>query len=131
MGVDDDDGVAVPARRLLPHLVDNDVMHEGGLAHAGAGDVEVVAVEQVVGEAYLAGLARRRVPHERSPFTPPGDGRSTRAPDRSTRGVSSLAPGGCQRAAASRTPRTLRLPRSPGPAGCSDGTGETGRILPT
>ena len=53
VGVDDDDGVRVPARRLLPHLVGDKVVHEGGLAHPGAGDVEVVTPEQVVGEADL------------------------------------------------------------------------------
>ena len=35
-------GGPVPALGLLPHLVDDDVVHQGGLAHAGAGDVEVV-----------------------------------------------------------------------------------------
>ena len=53
VGIDDDDGVSVPARRLLRHLVRDDVVHEGGLAHAGAGDVEVVTAEQVFGEADL------------------------------------------------------------------------------
>ena len=38
---------------LLPHLVDDDVLHQGGLAHAGAGHVEVVPSEQVVGEVNL------------------------------------------------------------------------------
>ena len=45
VGVHDDDGVAVPARRLLPKLVADDVVHQGGLAHAGAGHVEVVAAQ--------------------------------------------------------------------------------------
>ena len=53
VGVYDDDGVRVPARRLLPHLVRDEVVHQGGLAHAGACDVEVVAPEQVLGEADL------------------------------------------------------------------------------
>ncbi len=66
VGVDDDDGVVVPALGLLPHLVDDEVVHEGGLAHAGAGDVEVVAAEQVFGEADGPGLARRGVSHQRA-----------------------------------------------------------------
>ena len=65
VGVDDDDGVRVPALGLLPHLVDDEVVHEGGLAHAGAGDVEVVAAQQVFGEADGPGLARRGVSHQR------------------------------------------------------------------
>ena len=55
VGIDDDDGVAVPARRLLPHLVGDDVVHQGGLAHAGAGHVEVMAAQQVFGEVDLPG----------------------------------------------------------------------------
>ncbi len=51
------------------------------------------------------------------PFTPRAEGRSAREPERSTNGVSSPSPGGCHRAATSRTPRTLRLPNSPAPAG--------------
>ena len=66
VGVDDDDGVSVPALGLLAHLVRHQVVHEGGLAHSGAGDVEVVAVEQVVGEPDGPGLARRGVSHESS-----------------------------------------------------------------
>ena len=58
VGVHDDDGVSVPALGLLPHLVGDDVVHEGGLAHAGAGDVEVVASEQVVGEVDLPWASR-------------------------------------------------------------------------
>ena len=42
-------------------------------------------------------------------------GSSTFAPLRATSGVSSCAPGGCQRLATSRTPSTLRLPNRPGP----------------
>ena len=53
VGVYDDDGVRVPALGLLPQLVRDKMVHEGGLAHAGAGDVEVVAPEQVFGEADL------------------------------------------------------------------------------
>ncbi len=55
MGVDDDDGVSVPARSLLLELVADDVLHECGLAHAGAGDVEVVSSQQVGGEVNLPG----------------------------------------------------------------------------
>ena len=53
VGVYDDDGVRVPARRLLLQLVRDEVVHEGGLAHPGAGDVEVVTPQQVVGESDL------------------------------------------------------------------------------
>ena len=64
------------------------------------------------------------------PRTPLAEGISTLAPDRSTRGVSSPAPGGCHRAAASRRPRTLRLPNSPGPVGCIvEGSCTMGRTL--
>ena len=56
-GIDDDDDVSVPPLGLLPHLVDDDVVHQGGLAHAGAGDVEVVPPEEVVGEVDLPGRA--------------------------------------------------------------------------
>ena len=66
VGIDDDDGVSVPALGLLTHLVRHQVVHESGLAHAGAGDVEVVAVEQVVGEPDGPGLARRGVSHQSS-----------------------------------------------------------------
>ena len=64
MGVDDDDGVAVATGRLLPQLVGDDVVHEGGLAHARAGDVEVVAAEEIAGEADGLGPARGRLAHE-------------------------------------------------------------------
>ena len=57
VGIDHDDGVPVPALGLLPHLVGDDVVHEGGLAHAGAGHVEVVPPEEVVGEVDLPGRA--------------------------------------------------------------------------
>ena len=53
VGVDDDDGVRVPALGLLPQLVRDEVVHQGGLAHAGAGDIEVMTPEQVFGEADL------------------------------------------------------------------------------
>ena len=70
-------------------------------------------------------------PTSAPPLTPLADGVSPLAPERSTRGVSSPAPGGCHRAAASRTPRTLRLPNRPGPAGCRfDGSGTAGFHLP-
>ena len=77
VGIDDDDGVAVPARRLLIHLVSHEVVHEGGLAHAGAGGVEVVASQQVVGEADLPGIARSGLSHQRAAHDAPG-GRSKR-----------------------------------------------------
>ena len=77
VGIDDDDGVGVPARRLLIHLVSHDVVHEGGLAHAGAGGVEVVASQQVVGEADLPGIARSGLSHQRAAPDAPG-GRSKR-----------------------------------------------------
>ena len=63
VGIDDDDGVAVPARRLLPELVHNEVVHKGGLAHAGAGHIEVVPPEQVVGEVNGPGPAGGGIPH--------------------------------------------------------------------
>ena len=66
VGVDDDDGVAVAPRRLLPQLVGDDVVHEGGLAHARAGHVELVTVEEVAREADGARPARRRLAHERA-----------------------------------------------------------------
>ena len=66
VGVYDDDGVGVPARRLLLQLVRDEVVHEGGLAHAGAGDVEVVAAQQVFGEADLPLRSRGRVSHQRA-----------------------------------------------------------------
>ena len=69
-----DDGVGVPPRRLLPQLVGYDVVHQGGLAHAGAGHVEVVAAQQVLGKAYLPGPSRRGVAHRRAALHPPGRG---------------------------------------------------------
>ena len=51
VGIDHHDGVAVPALRLLHHLVGYYVVHQGGLAHAGAGHVEVVTPEQVFGKS--------------------------------------------------------------------------------
>ena len=61
VGIDDDYGVPVPALGLLPHLVDDDVVHQGGLAHGGAGDVGVVPAQQVIGEVDLPGRAGRGV----------------------------------------------------------------------
>ena len=63
VGVDDYNGVVVPPRCLLPHLVQDDVLHQRGFAHAGAGHVEVVAARGVIGEVDLAGAASHRVPH--------------------------------------------------------------------
>ena len=53
VGVYDHNGVRVSAFGLLPQLVCDEVVHQGGLAHAGAGHVEVVAAQQVLGEADL------------------------------------------------------------------------------
>ena len=50
VGVHDDDGVVVAALGLFTQLVADDVVHQGGLAHAGAGHVEVVTPEQVLGK---------------------------------------------------------------------------------
>ena len=72
VGVYDDDGVAVPALGLLLHLVGDEVMHQRGLAHAGAGHVEVVAAQQVLGEADGHGLARGGVSHQRASAYPSG-----------------------------------------------------------
>ena len=66
VGVYDHDGVRVPALGLLPQLVRDEVVHEGGLAHAGAGDVEVVTPEQVLGEADLPLGSCGGVSHQRA-----------------------------------------------------------------
>ena len=66
VGIDDHDGVRVPARRLLPHLVGDHVVHEGGFAHAGACHVEVVTAQQVFGEVDRRGPARRGVSYQRA-----------------------------------------------------------------
>ena len=60
--------MASPSRpgRLLPQLVGDDVVHEGGLAHARAGHVELVAAQDVAGEADGTRPARRRLTHERA-----------------------------------------------------------------
>ena len=74
VGVYDHDGVRVPALGLLPQLVGNEVVHEGGLAHAGAGDVEVVTPEQVFGEADLPLGSCGGVSHQRAAPDPLGRG---------------------------------------------------------
>ena len=66
VGVYDHDGVRVPALGLLPQLVRDEVVHEGGLAHAGAGDVQVVTPEQVLGEADLPLGSCGGVSHQRA-----------------------------------------------------------------
>ena len=66
VGVYDHDGVRVPALGLLPQLVCDKMVHEGGLAHAGAGDVEVVTPEQVFGEADLPLRPCGGVAHQRA-----------------------------------------------------------------
>ena len=74
VGVYDHDGVRVPALGLLPHLVRDKMVHEGGLAHAGAGDIEVVTPEQVFGEADLPLRSRGGVSHQRAAPDPLGRG---------------------------------------------------------
>ena len=63
VGIDYYDGVLVPARRLLPHLVDHHVQHQRGLAHAGAGQVEVMMARGVIGEVHRAGSPAHGVTH--------------------------------------------------------------------
>ena len=63
VGVYHHDGVRVPSLGLLLELVGDDVVHEGGLAHAGAGHVEVVTPKQVRGEVDVPWLARGGVSH--------------------------------------------------------------------
>ena len=70
-------------------------------------------------------------PTSAPPLTLRAEGDSALEPERSTRGVSSRSPGGCHRAAASLTPRTLRLPSSPGPAGWKFMMGTRGMTLLT
>ena len=77
VGVDDDDGVRVPALGLLPQLVGDEVVHERGLAHARPRDIEVMTPEQIVGEADLPLRARGGVPHQRAAPDPLG-GRAER-----------------------------------------------------
>ena len=74
MGVDDNDGVAVAARGLLPQLVGDEVAHEGRLAHARARHVEVVAPQQVVGEVDRLARAGDGLPHGRAAAGAPGVG---------------------------------------------------------
>ena len=59
VGVHHHDGVAVAASGLLPQLVADYVVHQGGLAHAGAGHVEVVAAQQVLGGSGSPASPRR------------------------------------------------------------------------
>ena len=66
------DGVAVPPRRLLPELVGDGVVHQGGL---GAGHVEVVAFEQVVGEVDFPPPAGGGFAHRRALAGAPGRGK--------------------------------------------------------
>ena len=80
VGVDDDDGVGVPALGFLPELVGYDVVHQGGLAHAGAGHVEVVAAQQVFREADLPVLARRGLAHQGAAAYVPGRGEQDAGP---------------------------------------------------
>ena len=81
VGVDDHDGVGVLTLGLATHLVGEDVLHQGGLSHAGLGDVEVVLAKQVVGEedlpvlAVAGGLADGRA----LPYSP-GEGRQQPGP---------------------------------------------------
>ena len=65
--------VSRPAAFSL-QLVADYVVHQGGLAHAGAGHVEVVAVEQVLGEAYLPARSRRGLAHQGAALHPLGRG---------------------------------------------------------
>ena len=74
VGVHDHDGVGVPSRRLLLELVGDDVVHQGGLAHAGAGHVEVVAAQQVLGEPDGLARSRSRVPDQRAAAEAAGRG---------------------------------------------------------
>ena len=75
VGVHHDDGVVVPTGGLLPELVGHDVVHQGGLAHARAGHVEVVAPEQVVGEVDLPGRSAGGVADGGARSDTPGLGR--------------------------------------------------------
>ena len=73
VGVDDDDGVAVASCGLLPQPVGHDVVHEGGLAHLGACDVEVVAAG-VAGEVDGPGPAHGGLAHGHAGAEAPGGG---------------------------------------------------------
>ena len=132
VGVDDDDRVAVAPRRLLLHLVLDEVLHERRLPHARARRVEVVPARRSSEKRISRGAPVVVWPTSAPPRTSRAEGMSTRAPERATSGVSSLAPGGCQRQAASRTPSTLRPRKRPGPGGCmAAGSGSPARTLPT
>ena len=74
VGVHHDDGVVVVPRRLFPELVGDDVAHQGGLAHLGAGHVEVVAAQQVLGEVDLPGRAGGGLAHQGAAAGAPGGG---------------------------------------------------------
>ncbi len=63
-----------PAFGLFPELVGDDVVHQGGLAHAGAGHVEVVAAQQVLGETDGLADPRGSVSHQRPAAHAPGRG---------------------------------------------------------
>ena len=96
VGVDDYNGVVVPPRCLLPHLVQDDVLHQRGFAHAGAGHVEVVAARGVIGEVDLAGAASHRVPHVGAAGGGLADGYRTRAPGGAPWVAGPRPPGGAQ-----------------------------------
>ena len=105
--------------RLLLELVGDDVVHQGGLAHAGCGPRR--------GGGGAAGPRGKRmgwpVPAVVSPTNAPAltlraGGNSAREPERSTRGVSSrFRRAGATERRLRGLPSTLRFPNSPGPAG--------------
>ena len=64
---------SLPAAFSL-QLVADDVVHQGGLAHAGAGHVEVVAAQQVLGEVDGLAGSRRGVAHQGAALHSPGRG---------------------------------------------------------
>ncbi len=132
VGVHHHDGVAVPARGLLPQLVGDDVVHQGGLAHAGAGHVEVVAAQQVLGEADLPGLPRRGVAHQGAALDALGRGQSALEPERSTRGVSSPLRAGATGQADLADAQDAAPPEQARAGGCRFiGSGTMGLTLPT
>ena len=90
VGVHHDDGVVVPARRLLPELVGHDVLHQRGLAHAGAGHVEVMAAQQVLGEVDLPGSSGGGLSHRRA--APHAAGRGQQRPGAGTLHQGRLVP---------------------------------------
>ena len=109
VGVYDDDGVVVPPGSLLQQQVLHDVQHQGGLAHAGAGHVEVVAVEGVLLEVDFLGPAAGRVSHVGS--AGPGPGRWMQHP-----GTGAGYPGQLV-SPAQGMPQGSQLPRSQDVAG--------------